>query len=68
MYLPAYNLSFLNIYLTGVEVTCRQLDKNGQYLERFSGSGGFLQWTLRKYHLENPSFKLYHYLELAKWE
>jgi hypothetical protein len=65
MYLTAYNLSYLNIYLTGVDITCWQLDESGKYLERFSGENGFLQWSWRKYDLGRPSFKFYHYLEFA---
>ena len=65
MHLTAYNLSYLSIYLTGVEITCWQLDKSGKYLERFSGEKGFLQWSWCKYGLRQPSFKLHHYLEFA---
>ena len=66
MYLTAYNLSYLNIYLTGVETTCWQLGKNGAYLERFSGEKGFIQWGWRKQGFLHRSHKLDHYLELAK--
>lgn len=66
MYLTAYNLSYLSIYLTGVEMTCWQLDKNGAYLERFSGEKGFVQWSWHKYGLMHRSYKLDHYLEFAK--
>ena len=66
MYLTAYNLSYLSIYLTGVETTCWQLDKAGAYLERFSGEKGFVQWSFRKYSLGQRSYKLDHYLEFAK--
>lgn len=65
MFLTAYSFSYLNIYLTGVEITCSQLDKKGEYLERYSGENGFLQWSWRKYDLQNPSVKLHHYLEFA---
>jgi hypothetical protein len=65
MYLTAYDLSYLNIYITGVTITCWHLDKSGEYLERFSGEKGFLQWSWRKYGLEDPSFTLHHYLEFA---
>jgi hypothetical protein len=66
MYLTAYNLSYLSIYLTAVETTCWQLDKNGAYLERFSGEKGFVQWSWHKYGLQHRSYKLDHYLEFAK--
>lgn len=66
MYLSAYKLSFLDIYLTGVELTCRHLDKNGDYADSFFGKNGFLQWSWRKYNLGQPSFRLYHYIDLAK--
>ncbi|NCU05278.1 MAG: hypothetical protein GXC73_14960 [Chitinophagaceae bacterium] len=65
MYLTAYNFSYLNIYLTGVDITCCQLNKSGEYLERFSGENGFLHWSWRKYDLGHPSARLYHYLEFA---
>ena len=65
MYLTAYNLSYLSIFLTGVEITCWQLDKSGEYLKRFSGEKGFLQWSWRKYSLGHPPFKLHHYLDFA---
>ena len=66
MYLTAYNLSYLSIYLTGVETTCWQLDKAGAYLERFSGENGFVKWSFRKYGLGQRSYKLDHYLEFAE--
>jgi len=65
MFLTAYNFSYLNIYLTGVEITCWQLDKSGEYLKRFSGEKGFLQWSRRKYNLAPRSSKLDHYLEFT---
>lgn len=65
MYLTAYNLSYLSIYLTGVEITCWHLDNSGKYLERFSGEKGFLQWSWLKYDLGQPSFKIHHYLKFA---
>lgn len=65
MFLTAYNFSYLSIYLTGVEITCWHLDNSGEYLERFSGENGFVQWSWRKYDLGHPSFKLHHYLEFA---
>lgn len=64
MYLTAFNISYLNIYLTGAEITCWHLD-NREYFKRFSGEKGFLQWSWRKYGLGHPSFKLHHYLEFA---
>ena len=66
MYLTAYNLSYLSIFLTGVEITCWQLDKSGAYLERFSGEKGFVQWSFCKYSLGQRSYKLDHYLEFAE--
>ncbi len=65
MFLTAYNLSYLSIFLTGVEIACGELNKNGEYLERFSGDNGFLVWSWKKYNLRNRSFKLDHYLEFA---
>jgi hypothetical protein len=65
MYLTAYNLSYLSIYLIGVETTCWQLDKSGAYIERFSGENGFVKWSWRKYGLGDRSDKLDHYLEFA---
>lgn len=65
MYLTAYSFSYLNIYLTGVQITCRQLDKTGEYSQGFFGENGFLQWSWRKYNLGHPSFRLDHYLEFA---
>ena len=65
MYLTAYNFSFLNIYLTGVQITCGQLDKTGEYSESFFGENGFLQWSWKKYNLGYPSYRVDHYLEYA---
>ena len=66
MYLTAYSFSYLDIYLTGVQITCWQLDKTGEYSERFFGEAGFLKWSWQKYNLGHPSFRLHHYLEFAK--
>lgn len=66
MYLTAYNISYLDIYLTGVQITCWQLEKTGEYSESFFGENGFLQWSWRKYNLGHPSFRLHHYLAFAK--
>jgi hypothetical protein len=65
MYLTAYNFSYLDIYLTGVQITCWQLDKAGKYSGRFFGEDGFLKWSWQKYNLTQPSFRLHHYLEFA---
>jgi hypothetical protein len=66
MYLTANSLSYLEIFLTGVQITCWQLDKTGVYSESFFGEDGFLQWSWRKYKLGHPSHRLHHYLEFAK--
>jgi hypothetical protein len=66
MYLTAYNLLYLDIYLSGVQITCRELDKSGRYSARFFGERGFLQWSWDKYNLGQPSYRLHHYLEFAK--
>ena len=65
MYLTAYSLSYLSIFLTGIDIASWQLDKSGKYLERFSGENGFCKWSWQKYDLGHPSFKLHHYLEFA---
>lgn len=66
MFLSAYSLSYLNIYLTGAQITCWQLDKTGEYSKRFFGEGGFLEWSWQKYNLGTPPYRLHHYLELKK--
>mgnify|MGYP003467683578 FL=1 len=65
MYLTAYSFSYLDIFLTGVQITCGQLDKTGEYSESFFGEHGFLQWSWRRYDLGHPSFRLHHYIEFA---
>ncbi len=65
MYLTAHNFSYLNIYLTGVQITCWQIDKTGEYSDRFFGQDGFLEWSWQKYNLKQPSFRLHHYLAFA---
>jgi hypothetical protein len=65
MFLSAYSISYLDIYLTGVQITCWQLDKSGAYSERFFGEDGFIKWSWQKYNLDHPSFRLHHYLKLA---
>src|SRR6218665_1136798 len=65
MFLTAFKLSYLDIFLTGVQITCWELDKNQEYSNRFFGNDGFLEWSWRKYNLANPSFRLNHYLMLA---
>lgn len=65
MYLTAYHFSYLDIFLTGVQITCWQPDKAGGYAERFFGENGFLNWSWQKYNLGNPSSRLHHYLEFS---
>jgi len=65
MFLTAYSLSYLEIYLTGVQITCWELDQTGEYSERFFGEEGFLKWSWRKYNLGNPSSRLHHYLDFT---
>lgn len=65
MYLSAYNLSYLEIFLTGALIASGHFEKVGEYSERFSGENGFLQWSWNKYDLGHPSFGLRHYLEFA---
>jgi len=36
MFLTDYSLSYLNIYLTGVEITCGHIENSGNYLELFT--------------------------------
>ncbi|MCX6316041.1 MAG: hypothetical protein NTW29_02020 [Bacteroidetes bacterium] len=66
MFLTVYSISYLDIYLSGVQITCWQLDKAGEFSERFFGEDGFLDWSWRKYKLGQPSFRLHHYLDMAK--
>lgn len=65
MYLTAYSLSYLNIYLTGVQITCDHLTNGQQYLNDFFGQNGFLQWSWEKYSLGHPPYRLDHYLEFT---
>lgn len=65
MYLTAYNFLYLEIYLSGVQITCWALDKSGEFSERFFGEKGFLQWSWDKYNLGQPSYRLHHYLDFA---
>ena len=66
MYLTEYNLNYLDIYLTGVQITCWELDKSGDYSDRFFGEKGFLQWSWDKYKLGQPAYRLKHYSDIAK--
>ena len=65
MYLTAYSLSYLDIFLTGVLIATSYVDKSGEYSERFFGEKGFISWSLDKYNLGKPSFRLHHYLDFA---
>lgn len=66
MFLTAYNISYLDIYLTGTLITCGELDKSGEYSERFFGESGFLKWSWKKHNIGHPPYRLHHYLDLAK--
>lgn len=65
MYLQVNKISNLDAYLTGVQITCWSLDKDGKYSDTFFGDHGFLQWSWRKYGLGHPPYRLNHYLGKA---
>ena len=65
MYLGSYSLEALNIFLTGVQTTGRDLDPSGKYGERFFGNEGFLQWTLKKHAIPLSASRLGPFLTLA---
>ncbi len=66
MYLTAYDLSCLDIFLVGVQITCMELDRSGEFEKRYSGENGFVQWSWQKYDLGHPSYKLDHYRDFAR--
>ena len=65
MYLGVYSLSHLNVFLTGVHISCYHLDGGGDFSDSFFGENGFLHWSWKKYGIDKPAYRLDHYLDNA---